>query len=109
MPSRSRRGAHVRLILAALPLAFLLGLAPVDAGAAAEQTDCSAYAPDDPPGSTDAESLPARLLGAEEAHRVFASAGREPGAGVRVAVLDSGVTTRAGLVDVVEGPNFART
>ena len=108
MPSRSRRGAHVRLILAALPLAFLLGLAPVDAGAAAEQTDCSAYAPDDPPGSTDAESLPARLLGAEEAHRVFASAGREPGAGVRVAVLDSGVTTRAGLVDVVEGPNFAR-
>jgi len=108
VPSRSRRGAHVRLILAALPLAFLLGLAPVDAGAAAEQTDCSAYAPDDPPGSTDAESLPARLLGAEEAHRVFASAGREPGAGVRVAVLDSGVTTRAGLVDVVEGPNFAR-
>ncbi len=97
-----------RPVLAAVPLAALAGLAPVDAWAAAEQTDCSAYAPDDPPGSTDAESIPARLLGVEQAHRLFARAGREPGAGVRVAVLDSGVTTRPGLVDVVQGPNFAR-
>ena len=52
--------------------------------------------------------MPARLLGVEQAHRLFARAGQEPGAGVRVAVLDSGVTTRPGLVDVVEGPNFAR-
>jgi membrane-anchored mycosin MYCP len=111
VPTGSRRGAHVRLtraVLVALPLATLVGLAPVEAAAAAERTDCSAYAPDDPPGSTDAQSLPARLLGVDEAHRRFASAGRQPGAGVRVAVLDSGVTTRPGLVDSVSGPNFAR-
>lgn len=96
------------LVWAALPVALLAGPAPSGAGAAAEQTDCSAYAPDDPPASTRAESLPARLLGIEDAHRLFARVGREPGAGVRVAVIDSGVTRRDGLVDVVVGPNLAR-
>jgi membrane-anchored mycosin MYCP len=114
VPARSRGGAHVRLILATLTLGLLVGVAPHDVAVAvavavaAEQTDCSAYAPDDPPGTTDAESLPVRSLGIEEAHRLFDREGREPGAGVRVAVLDSGVTPRPGLVDVVEGPNFAR-
>lgn len=110
MPAGSRGGAHVRLtrpVVAALFLAVAAGPAPAVAGTA-EQTDCSAYTPEDPPRETDTESLPIRLLGVEEAHRAFARAGREPGAGVRVAVLDSGVTTRPGLVDTVPGPNFAR-
>ena len=108
MPAGSRRGAHVRLgrVLAALPLLVLAGPAP--AVAAEEGPDCSAVAPDDPPATTDAESLPRRLLGMEEADRLFARAGRAPGRGVRVAVLDSGVTGRPGLVDVVRGPNLAR-
>jgi membrane-anchored mycosin MYCP len=108
VPARPRGGTHVRLTLLLLPLVMLSVLVPVDAAQAAEQTDCSAYAPDDPPATTDAENVPARLLGVAEAHRLFTLAGREPGAGVRVAVLDSGVTTRPGLVDVVAGPSFAR-
>lgn len=110
MPAGSRGGTHVRLIhvLAALPLAILAVLVPAGPSSAAEATDCSAYSPDDPPASTDADSVPARLMGVAEAHRLFAREGREPGAGVRVAVLDSGVTTQPGLVDVVAGPSFAR-
>ena len=108
MPARSGGGTHVRLTLLVLPLVVLSQLVPVDGAQAAQQTDCSAYAPDEPPATTDAESVPARLMGVAEAHRLFNLAGREPGAGVRVAVLDSGVTTRPGLVDVVEGPSFAR-
>lgn len=111
MPTGPGGGAHMRLsrrIVATLPLAAVVGLLPGWPAVAAERTDCSSYAPDDPPGTTGARSLPLRLLGVEEAHRLFARADREPGGGVRVAVLDSGVTTVPGLVDSVSGPNLAR-
>jgi membrane-anchored mycosin MYCP len=65
--------------------------------AAAVEVDCSAYAVDDPQRQTSAASL------------LLADGGGAPGEGVRVAVVDSGVTTRSGLLDVVGGERFSRT
>ena len=81
--------------------------APVDAGPA-EQTDCSVYALDDVQGSTGATSRPLQLIGVDDAHELFARDGKEPGAGVDVAVIDSGVTTANGLLEVQPGARFSK-
>lgn len=92
----------------ALGAASLLGLPAVaSAGTTADEVDCSVYAADDAAASTDAEHVPFALLGVDRAHALFARAGKEPGEGVRVAVLDSGVTRESGLLDVVDGPRFS--
>ena len=64
---------------------------------------CADFQPDLAVEPYAGSSAPLRLLGIEKAQKVFDGA-REPGAGVSVAVLDSGVG-RGGGMDVVAGRN----
>lgn len=64
--------------------------------ARAETVDCTSTAADAPaPSSSTDPSVPLDLLGVERAHTWFAAQRKQPGAGVRVAVVDSGVAPRA--------------
>lgn len=81
----------------------VLGSAP--AAAAAVPPSCADFQPEMPVEQYDGASEPLRLLGVEKAQHVLAGPGR-PGAGVAVAVLDSGVRRGPGM-DVVAGPNLA--
>ncbi|GGO72973.1 hypothetical protein GCM10012276_17450 [Nocardioides deserti] len=62
----------------------------------AETVDCLSTAVDAPaPSSSTDPSLPLDLLGVDRAHTWFAAQRQQPGAGVRVAVVDSGIAPRA--------------
>lgn len=69
--------------------------------AAAVPPSCADLQPEMPVEPYDATSEPLRLLGIEKAHHELADA-REPGAGVAIAVLDSG-GHRGGGMDVMDG------
>ena len=85
----------------------LLGSAPASgAPAGLVDPDCASVQVDDQPVDATAPSLPFDLLDMEEAWAPFAREGRVPGAGVRVAVVDSGVATGAGL-PVAERVSFS--
>lgn len=81
---------------------------PAGADAIEETAECSQFTLDDNQPRTDAPSSPARLLDVAAAHDLLRSTGRAPGSGVGVAVVDSGVTTRSGLLDVRPGASFGK-
>ena len=83
----------------------LLLVVPVAPAGAADNADCFAYAADDPRGDADAAHVPYDLLRVTAAHELFA--GRQPGEGIRVAVVDSGVAPRATGIDVVVATSVA--
>ncbi|MGH3361958.1 MAG: S8 family serine peptidase [Nocardioides sp.] len=89
-------------LVASVPLVL-----PVAPAGAAENVDCYEYAAQDPPGEADAAHVPYDLLGVPEAHELFDRRDRTPGAGIRVAVLDSGVTPQASGLEVAEATNLA--
>lgn len=63
----------------------------------AENPDCSAIDAESPPEDVTADNLPYEALQVDDAHELLEREGREPGAGVTVVVVDTGV--RADLVD----------
>lgn len=93
----------------ALGTVALLGALAIGTGLAAPagavDTDCAAVQVDDQATSSTSPSLPFDLLGMEDAWRL-ARRGRVPGAGVRVAVVDSGVSSDA-QVPVIERVSFS--
>lgn len=96
------------LVLVAGPVAAPAGAAPAYAVDTINSTrPCDGI--EDPGESrylTDATSTALEAMGIEAAHDLFRGGGL-PGAGVRVAVVDSGVDATSGLIDVVKGPSFA--
>jgi len=80
--------------------------APAGAAPVLVDLDCSTVQVDDQATSSTSPSLPFDLLGMEDAWRPFLRAGRVPGAGVRVAVVDSGVSADA-EVPIVERVSFS--
>ncbi len=91
------------------PVVALSGLAAAPATAAPAvlvDTDCAAVQVDDQAVDATSRSLPFDLLDMEAAWAPFARRGRVPGAGVRVAVVDSGVAAGAS-VPVVERVSFS--
>ena len=92
---------------AALVSALAAGTGPVPPAAAAlVDADCATVQVDDQATSATSPSAPFDLLGMEDAWRPFVRQGRLPGAGVRVAVVDSGVAIDA-QVPVVERMQFS--
>lgn len=92
-----------------LLLPGLLATLSAPAAAAVEgDVDCSGIeASTQEVYETDAVSVPTTLLDLEAAHAVFPDDGPLPGAGVKVAVLDSGVhASSPELLDVVPGESF---
>jgi membrane-anchored mycosin MYCP len=77
--------------------------------ATADDVDCSAWSVDDPQRQASGASLPLQSLDVAAAQALVAGRGGDAGEGVRVAVVDSGVTTRSGRLDVVGGERFSRT
>ncbi|MEO5851692.1 MAG: S8 family serine peptidase [Nocardioides sp.] len=103
---RVRYGASGGLVLlGALAAGAGVG-APAGASPVLVDLDCSAVQVDDQATSSTSPSLPFDLLGMGDAWRPFVRAGRVPGAGVRVAVVDSGVSGDA-EVPVVERVSFS--
>jgi membrane-anchored mycosin MYCP len=103
-----RRGVAAGLALGALGLGTLCILA--DAPAYAVDTDCDSVTLEQSPVlTTGRTSSPARLLQVAEAQRLAARLGSRPGAGVTVAVLDSGVATSTRLERVVRGSSSSNT
>lgn len=93
--------------LAFLPLTALA--APSPAVAVEQDVECRTIEPgSDVVHETDAESLPTTRLGIPAAHALLEDREGLPGAGVSVAVLDSGVHAGSPeLLDVVRGQSFA--
>lgn len=90
---------RVRAGLAALlPLAVLVPASPA-AAAAVDEPTCSDLQVEQGAEQfrTELTSAPLEQLGIQEAHDYLRARGVEPGAGVTVAVLDSGVTTAGGV------------
>ncbi|MDN4171974.1 S8 family serine peptidase [Nocardioides sp. SOB77] len=88
----------MRVTRGAVAGALLAGLVLVPgAPAHADAVDCTGTTADTPaPSSTTDPSLPLEALGIEETHAWLAAHGSQrPGAGVRVAVVDSGIAPRA--------------
>ncbi|MDN4161378.1 S8 family serine peptidase [Nocardioides abyssi] len=78
------------------PVVATLVLTPIGTARAAETVDCTSTQADAPaPSASTDPSLPLELLGIEEAHAWLAARREEPGQGVRVAVVDSGVAPRS--------------
>jgi membrane-anchored mycosin MYCP len=94
------------LAVPVVPVVPGLGLGAAPAEAALVDTDCAEVAADDQAVETTAPSVPYDRLGMAAAWQVFERRGRVPGAGVRVAVVDSGVSPAAGL-PVVEQVSFS--
>lgn len=76
-------------------------LVPGGPARAATDVDCSQVQADDPVVHTSRPSAPLELMGVPAAQDLLRGLGRAPGAGVNVAVLDSGVAA-TDLVPVVE-------
>lgn len=95
------RVTAVAAVAAAAVVAGVLGGLPA---AAAGPPACADFQPEMPVERYSGTSGPLRLLGIEKAQKVLTGAGR-PGAGVAVAVIDSGVR-RGGGMDVVDGLNL---
>lgn len=97
--------------LTALPALGLLAVVgasvPAPAQARADSYDCSQISATDQRVTDTSDSLPLELLGIEAAHQVIETDGRVPREPVAVAVIDSGVSTRSGLIDVAERVSFA--
>ena len=90
---RPARTPAVARVVALAGLLAAVGVAVPAGPAAADEVDCSAYAVDDPRRQTSAPSLPVQSLDVAAAQALAAGDGGAPGQGVRVAVVDSGVTT----------------
>lgn len=91
---------RLRAAAVVLPLAFTGGIVVVTAApAAAEEQACGEVQPKEAgaaPSETTRESGPLALMRVREAHDHLRQRGIGPGAGVTVAVLDSGVATAGG-------------
>ena len=87
---------------------LLVGVPGPVAAAVEEDYECSGIdASTDDVYETDAESIPTTVLGLGAAHGLFPDDGPLPGAGVKVAVVDSGVHAGSpDLLDVVPGESF---
>jgi membrane-anchored mycosin MYCP len=101
------RGHVVRVALAALFLGAAL-VAPSSATALPSRADvdCSQIGVDDEPVASTSPSTPFDLLGMPAAWARLERRGQEPGVGVRVAVIDSGVSPAAS-VPVAERVSFS--
>ncbi|WP_134741010.1 S8 family serine peptidase [Nocardioides sp. 503] len=89
-----------------------LGSLVVGAGAPAYAADVSCEdvtLQQTPAVTTTALSAPARLMQVAEAQRIAARSGTEPGAGVTVAVLDSGVAQSDRLEPVLQGVSSGKS
>lgn len=82
------------LLGAGLLLPLLLAPAPAQAAPA----DCAAIGRDDTVTSTAARSVPLDLMAVERAAGIVAARGRTPGEGVRVAIVDNGITQEQPVV-----------
>lgn len=103
---RAAAGALVPLV-AGLVVGPLAPMGP----ARAESVDCMSTTTDTPGSSSTTDpSVPLDLLGIQRAHDWLAARDEEPGEGVRVAVVDSGVAPRAAgsAIPVVDGPVFSQ-
>lgn len=101
---RLRRGALATLVV--LPV-LLGGVSARAAHASAQDVDCDGVDSSMGRFQTDAESIPLTVMGIQAAHDLLAGDGELPGAGVKVAVLDSGVhAATPELLDVVRGESF---
>ena len=80
-----------RAALAALVVAAVIPVGGAGPAYAADEFECKTLADDAQPATTEVPSLPVDLLHIEQAHDMFAAAGRKPGEDVKVAVVDSGV------------------
>lgn len=95
---------RVTAAAAVAAVAVVPGLLGGPPAAAAGPPACADFQPEMPVERYDGTSGPLRLLGIEKAQKLFTGAGG-PGAGVAVAVIDSGVR-RGGGMDVVDGLNL---
>ncbi|MFC6285559.1 S8 family serine peptidase [Nocardioides sp. GCM10027113] len=92
-------------VLAAALAAAVVGGVPALASATTEVegVDCGQVSATSGPYNTDAPSLPLALMGVDEAHALLADGPGLPGAGQKVAVVDSGIHSGSGLLDVQQG------
>jgi membrane-anchored mycosin MYCP len=79
---------------------------PADAAPALVDTECAAVQPEDRPTDATSPSVPFELLGMQDAWQPSVRRNQVPGTGIRVAVVDSGVSAQA-QVPVVERVSFS--
>jgi membrane-anchored mycosin MYCP len=85
--------------------ALLVPLLLVPAPAGAEAVSCEAIGVDDAATATAARSVPLELMGVPRAAELMAARGVTPGEGVRVAILDNGITRDAPAVPLRVAPD----
>jgi membrane-anchored mycosin MYCP len=89
-------------MVAALLLTAPLTVAP---SYAADEYDCASMSDETLRGTTEKGSVPLQHLNVDQAHALFEARGIQPGAGVKVAVVDSGVADTPYLDDIQRLPS----